>query len=218
MVGRIPEKGFMKEIKRLGIALIVSGPSGSGKSSISREVMKRHPEVAFSISCTTRSPRSGERNGVDYHFLSVEDFRKKIEAGEFIEYAQVHGNFYGTLKSEVEKRVTQGIDVILDIDVQGAAKVHELCRESEIFRDAAEFVFVAPPSHAELERRLRGRGTDAEEVILKRLENSKLEISHWREYSYLLINDEFEEAVRKFDALLAAFRMSTKRWKEEINA
>lgn len=207
----------MKEIKRLGIALIVSGPSGSGKSSISREVMKRHPEVAFSISCTTRSPRSGERNGVDYHFLSVEEFRKKIEAGEFIEYAQVHGNFYGTLKSEVEKRVTQGIDVILDIDVQGAAKVHELCRESEIFRDAAEFVFVAPPSHAELERRLRGRGTDAEEVILKRLENSKLEISHWREYSYLLINDEFEEAVRKFDALLAAFRMSTKRWKEEIN-
>ena len=208
----------MKEIKRLGIALIVSGPSGSGKSSISREVMKRHPEVAFSISCTTRSPRSGERNGVDYHFLSVEEFRKKIEAGEFIEYAQVHGNFYGTLKSEVEKRVTQGIDVILDIDVQGAAKVHELCRESEIFRDAAEFVFVAPPSHAELERRLLGRGTDAEEVILKRLENSKLEISHWREYSYLLINDEFEEAVRKFDALLAAFRMSTKRWKEEINA
>ena len=207
----------MKEIKRLGIALIVSGPSGSGKSSISREVMKRHPEVAFSISCTTRPPRSGERNGVDYHFLSVEEFRKKIEAGEFIEYAQVHGNFYGTLKSEVEKRVTQGIDVILDIDVQGAAKVHELCRESEIFRDAAEFVFVAPPSHAELERRLRGRGTDAEEVILKRLENSKLEISHWREYSYLLINDEFEEAVRKFDALLAAFRMSTKRWKEEIN-
>lgn len=208
----------MKEIKRLGIALIVSGPSGSGKSSISREVMKRHPKVAFSISCTTRSPRSGERNGVDYHFLSVEEFRKKIEAGEFIEYAQVHGNFYGTLKSEVEKRVTQGIDVILDIDVQGAAKVHELCRDSEIFRDAAEFVFVAPPSHAELERRLRGRGTDAEEVILKRLENSKLEISHWREYSYLLINDEFEEAVRKFDALLAAFRMSTKRWKEEINA
>ena len=208
----------MKEIKRLGIALIVSGPSGSGKSSISREVMKRHPEVAFSISCTTRPPRSGERNGVDYHFLSLEEFRKKIEAGEFIEYAQVHGNFYGTLKSEVEKRVTQGIDVILDIDVQGAAKVHELCRESEIFRDAAEFVFVAPPSHAELERRLRGRGTDAEEVILKRLENSKLEISHWGEYSYLLINDEFEEAVRKFDALLAAFRMSTKRWKEEINA
>ena len=208
----------MKEIKRLGIALIVSGPSGSGKSSISREVMKRHPEVAFSISCTTRPPRSGERNAVEYHFLSVEEFRKKIEAGEFIEYAQVHGNFYGTLKSEVEKRVTQGIDVILDIDVQGAAKVHELCRESEIFRDAAEFVFVAPPSHAELERRLRGRGTDAEEVILKRLENSKLEISHWREYSYLLINDEFEEAVRKFDALLAAFRMSTKRWKEEINA
>ena len=208
----------MKEIKRLGIALIVSGPSGSGKSSISREVMKRHPEVAFSISCTTRPPRSGERNGVDYHFLSLEEFRKKIEAGEFIEYAQVHGNFYGTLKSEVEKRVTQGIDVILDIDVQGAAKVHELCRESEIFRDAAEFVFVAPPSHAQLERRLRGRGTDAEEVILKRLENSKLEISHWREYSYLLINDEFEEAVRKFDALLAAFRMSTKRWKEEINA
>ena len=208
----------MKEIARLGIALIVSGPSGSGKSSISREVMKRHPEVAFSISCTTRAPRGEERDGVDYHFLSVEEFRRKIEADEFIEYAEVHGNFYGTLKSEVLERVTRGIDVILDIDVQGAAKVHELCRNSEIFRDSAEFVFVAPPSHAELERRLRGRGTDAEEVILKRLENSRLEISHWREYSYLLINDDFESAVKKFDALLLAFRMSTKRWKEDIKA
>ena len=208
----------MDNIQRLGIALILSGPSGSGKSSISKEIMKRHPDVAFSISCTTRAPRGTERNGVDYHFLSREDFRKKIEVGDFIEYAEVHGNYYGTLKSEVLDRVTRGIDVILDIDVQGAAKVHELCKTNEIFRDCVEFVFVAPPSHAELERRLRGRGTDAEEVILKRLKNSILEISRWREYSYLLINDDFANAVEKFNALLLAFRMSTKRWKEDINA
>ncbi len=208
----------MDNVQRLGIALILSGPSGSGKSSISKEIMKRHPDVAFSISCTTRAPRGNEQNGVDYHFLSREDFRKKIEAGDFIEYAEVHGNYYGTLKSEVVNRVTKGIDVILDIDVQGAAKVHELCKTNEIFRDCAEFVFVAPPSHAELERRLRGRGTDAEEVILKRLKNSILEISRWREYSYLLINDDFANAVEKFNALLLAFRMSTKRWKEDINA
>lgn len=208
----------MDNIQRLGIALILSGPSGSGKSSISKEIMKRHPDVAFSISCTTRAPRGTEQNGVDYHFLSREDFRKKIEAGDFIEYAEVHGNYYGTLKSEVVDRVTKGIDVILDIDVQGAAKVHELCKTNEIFRNCAEFVFVAPPSHAELERRLRGRGTDAEEVILKRLKNSILEISRWREYSYLLINDDFANAVEKFNALLLAFRMSTKRWKEDINA
>lgn len=208
----------MDNVQRLGIALILSGPSGSGKSSISKEIMKRHPDVAFSISCTTRAPRGTEQDGVDYHFLSREDFRKKIEAGDFIEYAEVHGNYYGTLKSEVVDRVTKGIDVILDIDVQGAAKVHELCKTNEIFRDCAEFVFVAPPSHAELERRLRGRGTDAEEVILKRLKNSILEISRWREYSYLLINDDFANAVEKFNALLLAFRMSTKRWKEDINA
>mgnify|MGYP000111531435 CR=1 FL=1 len=185
----------MDNIQRLGIALILSGPSGSGKSSISKEIMKRHPDVAFSISCTTRAPRGTERNGVDYHFLSREDFRKKIEAGDFIEYAEVHGNYYGTLKSEVLDRVTRGIDVILDIDVQGAAKVHELCKTNEIFRDCVEFVF-----------------------ILKRLKNSILEISRWREYSYLLINDDFANAVEKFNALLLAFRMSTKRWKEDINA
>ena len=124
----------MDNIQRLGIALILSGPSGSGKSSISKEIMKRHPDVAFSISCTTRAPRGTEQDGVDYHFLSREDFRKKIEAGDFIEYAEVHGNYYGTLKSEVLDRVTRGIDVILDIDVQGAAKVHELCKTNEIFR------------------------------------------------------------------------------------
>ena len=162
--------------------------------------------------------RGTEQDGVDYHFLSRDEFKAKIEADEFIEYAEVHGNFYGTLKSEVVDRVTKGIDVILDIDVQGAAKVHELCRTDDVFRDCAEFVFVAPPSYAELERRLRGRGTDAEAVILKRLENSRLEISRWREYSYLLINDDFGSAAERFNALLLAFRMSTRRWKENINA
>ncbi len=208
----------MSDIQRLGTALILSGPSGSGKSSICKEVMKRHPDVTFSISCTTRAPRGTEQNGVDYHFLSRDEFIAKINADEFIEYAEVHGNFYGTLKSEVIERVTKGIDVILDIDVQGAAKVRELCKTNEIFCNCTEFVFIAPPSHAVLEKRLRGRGTDTEEVILKRLENSKLEISRWREYSYLLINDDFESAVEKFNALLLAFRMSTKRWKEDINA
>ena len=205
-------------IQRYGVALILSGPSGSGKSSISKEIMRKYPEITFSISCTTRQPRGTEKNGVEYYFITREEFRKKIEGDLFIEYAEVHGNYYGTLKSEVLDRVAKGIDVILDIDVQGAEKVRELCRKDEMFEKCTEFVFVAPPSCQELERRLRGRGTDAEEVILKRLSNSKQELARWKEYSYLLINDDFESAVERFNALLLAFRMSTKRLRGDIYA
>ena len=205
-------------IQRFGVALILSGPSGSGKSSISREIMRRHPDISFSISCTTRAPRGTEKDGVEYYFISREEFRRRIEEDLFIEYAEVHGNYYGTLKSEVLDRVAAGTDVILDIDVQGAEKVRELCRKDKMFADCTEFVFVAPPSAQELERRLRGRGTDAEEVILKRLTNSKRELRCWKEYSYLLINDDFEAAAERFNALLLAFRMSTKRLRGDINA
>ena len=205
-------------IQRYGVALILSGPSGSGKSSISREIMRRYPELSFSISCTTRQPRGTEKDGVDYYFISREEFQRKIEQDLFIEYAEVHGNYYGTLKSEVLDRVAGGTDVILDIDVQGAGKVRELCRKDKMFADCTEFVFVVPPSCQELEKRLRGRGTDAEEVILKRLANSKQELARWKEYNYLLINDDFESAVEHFDALLLAFRMSTKRLRGDIYA
>ena len=204
-------------IQRFGVALILSGPSGSGKSSICSEIMRRHPDISFSISCTTRAPRGTEKDGVEYYFISREEFRRRIEEDLFIEYAEVHGNYYGTLKSEVLDRVAAGTDVILDIDVQGAEKVRELCRKDKMFADCTEFVFVAPPSGQELERRLRGRGMDAEAVILKRLANSKRELSCWKEYSYLLINDDFEAAAERFNALLLAFRMSTKRLRGDIN-
>ena len=189
----------MDNIQRLGIALILSGPSGSGKSSISKEIMKRHPDVAFSISCTTRAPRGTERNGVDYHFLSREDFRKKIEAGDFIEYAEVHGNYYGTLKSEVLDRVTRGIDVILDIDVQGAAQLH-------LSLPRGQYVFLLPPSLSELERRLRGRGTDDEASIARRLSNAASEIrqAHW--FDAWIVNDNLDKA---YDELRAVYLAST---------
>ncbi len=202
---------------RLGIVLLVSGPSGSGKSSIGGELMKHHPGIRFSISCTTRPPRGNEVHGKEYYFLSREEFQKKIMAGDFMEYAEVHGNYYGTLKSEVTDYVVHGTDVLLDIDVQGAMSVKKLCAEDPVFRDSVEMVFVMPPSMEILEQRLRGRGTDAEEVIRKRLENARREIACRLEYDYLLINDQFEDAVEKLEALYQTFSMATKRLPEVVH-
>lgn len=199
---------------RFGIALVVSGPSGSGKSSICKRVLPAREGLCFSVSCTTRSPRPGEVDGRDYYFLSREDFLRKVEANEFIEHAEVHGNLYGTLKSEVVRRVSEGLDVILDIDVQGALQFRALEREDKVLSLCAEYVFVAPPSYAELERRLRGRGTEAEEVVQRRLANSKRELEAWREYDYLIVNDKLDDAVVETLKLIDAFRASTARMKE----
>ena len=196
---------------RHGVALVVSGPSGAGKSTVCKQVLANRPGMRFSISCTTRVPRVGETDGVDYHFLSRPEFAAKMAAGEFLEHAEVHNNFYGTLRAEVEPGLRRGDDVLLDIDVQGARQVRQNSQASGIGSLYA-FVFLAPPSLTELERRLRGRQTDAEDVILRRLANARREIAAWREYDYLVINDEIPRAVLEMTAILDARRCATTAW------
>ncbi len=196
---------------RRGVALVVSGPSGAGKSTVCRLLLAGRPAMRFSVSCTTRAPRGAEQDGVDYHFLSRAEFAAKAAGGEFLEHAEVHGNFYGTLRAEVEPFLHQGGDVLLDIDVQGARQVRQNAGASGIGGQYA-FVFLAPPSLAELERRLRGRQTDSEEVILRRLANARRELAAWREYDYLVINDTVERAAAEMTAVLDARRCATTAW------
>ncbi|OGV31244.1 MAG: guanylate kinase [Lentisphaerae bacterium GWF2_45_14] len=193
-----------------GALLIVSGASGTGKSTLCSKLLGMRKNLRFSISCTTRGPRSGEIDGTHYYFLSVEDFKGKVANNEFIEYAEVHGNFYGTLKSEVADRLSCGTDVLLDIDVQGAMQIKEKAKTDDFLKASIELVFIGPPSFEELERRLRNRKTDSEEVIKKRLENARKELSFWREYDYLVINDELEKALGDMIKLLDSIHMRSR--------
>ncbi len=194
--------------QRSGILLLVSGPSGSGKTTLCRRLADEG-EARYSTSCTTRSARPGEIDGRDYYFLSREEFDQKIAAGEFIEYATVHGNSYGTLKSEVLTHLANGIDVVMDIDVQGAAQVRS-CQEVAI-RLALVDLFVMPPSDEELHARLTGRKTDSEEVIALRMKNALEEMSHWTTYQYRLLSATREEDYSRFKALLTAERLRVSR-------
>ena len=148
---------------------------------------------------------------MDYHFITQEAFEEKIQQNAFVEYAQVHGNYYGTLKSELYERMQQGIDVLLDIDVQGAIQIRKACESDPDLNNACEFVFLSPPSPEELERRLRKRGTETEEVIQRRLNNAKWEMEQWQHYDYLLINHDLDDAVNEFIAMIQTFRNKSKR-------
>jgi guanylate kinase len=169
-------------------------------------------EAHYSVSCTTRSARPGEVDGRDYHFLSREEFLAKREAGEFLESAEVHGNLYGTLYSEVTGHLETGNDVVMDLDVQGAAQVRA-CGEA-VIRLASVDLFVMPPSDAELLKRLSGRGTDAADVIALRMKNALEEMGHWREYSYRLLSGSQEEDYSRFKSLVVAERMRVSRLAE----
>lgn len=193
---------------RTGIILLVSGPSGSGKTTLCRRLADEGQAV-YSTSCTTRPAREGEKNGHDYHFLSREEFEQRINDGKFIEHAEVHGNLYGTLKSEVMDHIAAGTDVVMDIDVQGAELVRS-CPEPNI-REALVEIFVMPPSEEELRARLTGRGTDEQSVIKLRMENAIDEMTHWRKYTYCLISATREEDYNSFKALLTAERLKTSR-------
>ena len=193
---------------RTGILLLVSGPSGSGKTTLCRRLADEG-EARYSISCTTRPPREGEINGRDYHFLSKDDFKARIEAGELLEHAEVHENYYGTLKSEVIDHLKAGIDVVIDIDVQGAAQIRS-CADPQI-KKALIDLFVMPPSEAELLARLTGRGTDAPEVIALRMKNALEEMEHWPEYSYRLLSATREEDYLNFKSLILAERLCVSR-------
>ena len=193
---------------RTGILLLVSGPSGSGKSTLCRQLAAAGDAV-FSISCTTRPPRPGEQDGRDYYFLGRDEFERRVAAGEFLEWAEVHGNGYGTLRSEVLGRLADGIDVVMDIDVQGAAQVR--ASVDPAIRTSLVDLFVMPPTEEELALRLRGRGTDSEEVIELRLRNAIEEMSHWREYRYCLVSSTREDDYARFRSLLTAERMRVSR-------
>jgi len=189
----------------LGTLLIVSGPSGSGKTTLCRRA-EAAGLTAYSISCTTRSPRPGEQDGRDYHFLTPELFAEKVREGAFLEHATVHGNSYGTLKSDIVQLLQAGRNVVMDIDVQGAASIRS-CPDPVIRRAYAD-VYIHVPA-AELEARLRGRSTDAEDVIALRLHNAAAEDARMGEYQYTLVSGNREEDYARFTALLTALSMRT---------
>jgi guanylate kinase len=194
--------------KRLGMLLVVSGPSASGKTTLCRRLSDQG-EAVYSISCTTRQPRAGEEDGKDYFFLSDEDFVQRIERGEFFEHAHVHGRRYGTLKSFVTDNLLQGVDVVMDIDVQGAAQVRA-CKDALVQMCLVD-VFILPPSVEELRQRLSGRGTETEQAAQLRLDNAIAEMQHWREYSYTLVSGSREADAARFRAMVDAERMRVVR-------
>lgn len=179
-----------------GRLIVLSAPSGCGKGTMLAEIQKDE-KFYCSISATTRSPREGEVDGVNYHFISREDFDKKVANDEFLEYAEYCGNCYGTLKSEVDSRLDKGINVILEIEVQGAMKIRQL-------RPDALFLFIAPPSLDELRRRLNKRGTETQDVIDQRIAQAEKELSYKEKYDYIIINDALEDAVKDFYAVVNA--------------
>lgn len=190
-----PREGFVP-----GTLFIVSAPSGAGKTSLVRALLADDTGVSVSVSFTTRPPRAGEREGIDYHFVERERFLAMIEAGEFLEHAEVFGNYYGTGRMEVASRLAQGSDVILEIDWQGAQQVRQAFPE-------AVGIFILPPSGEVLRERLNGRGKDAPAVIERRLQAAVEEISHYSEYDFIVINDHFEAALADLRAILRAERL-----------
>jgi guanylate kinase len=179
------------------LMLVVSAPSGAGKSTLCNRLVEEFPNISYSVSCTTRAPRGEEEDGVHYYFLSKKEFKERIKNGEFLEHAKVHGNYYGTLEDTVLYAMEEGNHVLLDIDVQGAAQLREalvrLDPRHPIRRGFTD-IFISPPSHEELESRLRGRATDKDSVIKKRLATAIEEMEHAKEYSYQIINDDLDTA------------------------
>lgn len=183
-----------------GFLYIISAPSGAGKTSLVKALLERDQRIRVSISHTTRAARPGEEDGVAYNFVTLTEFDRLIEAGQFLEYAEVFTNKYGTSKAWVESQLAQGIDVILEIDWQGAEIVREKMPD-------ARSIFILPPSRDELLRRLTGRGTDSDEVIAGRMAQAESEMSHYGDFDYLVINDQFEAALDQLAAIFVANRL-----------
>ncbi len=193
------------EIKRRGLMLVLSSPSGAGKTTISRRLLERDGGITMSISATTRPKRPGEVAGVDYHFAAPEDFNLMINRGELLEFAKVFDHYYGTPRAPVEEALSVGQDVLFDIDWQGTQQLEESARADLVS------VFILPPSTAELERRLKSRAQDSDEVVARRMEKAADEMSHYTEYDYIIINRAVEESVAQVQAVLAAERLRRDR-------
>ena len=179
---------------------VVSGPSGVGKGTLVALLREKRPSLGLTVSATTREPRAGEVEGVSYYYLTEEEFTAKVEAGEFLEWAHVHGHRYGTLKSEVERHLSQGHSLVLEIDVQGGLNVRN------VFPDVV-LIFIAPPSTEELVRRLKGRGTEDDETIALRVANAKREMELMDDYDATIVNDDLDEALAQLDALFESYEM-----------
>lgn len=195
--------------KSRGLLIVISGPSGAGKGTICKSFLERNNNVVLSVSATTRSPRNGEVEGVNYYFMSKEEFKVKIEADDFLEYAEVYDNYYGTPKSNVEEVLESGKDVILEIDIQGALKVKENTQEGV-------FIFILPPSMEELKQRIINRGSETKESLMKRFKSAYKEINFVSKYNYAVVNDEVELAVQKLEAIIAAEKCRVDRIKDNI--
>ena len=188
--------------------LVLASPSGAGKSSISRALFADDPNIALSVSVTTRARRTDEKDGVHYHFIDVPTFDKMRAEGELLESAEVHGNFYGTPRSRVEERLTAGRDILFDIDFQGTLQLYEKCRPDMVT------IFILPPSIKELRKRLERRAQDSAGTIDKRLKNARVEMEHYREYDYVLINEDLEDSTSRVRTILAAARLARLRFNE----
>ena len=187
--------------------VVISAPSGAGKTTLCEQTLAARPNMTRAITCTTREPRPGEKDAVDYYFLDAGDFLKRVQAGNFLEHATVYGNSYGTLKSEVLGKLRSGKDVLLNVDVQGAAAIRAHAEEDPELKTALVTVFLTPPSMSILEVRLKKRGQDSPQIIAKRLSVAKQEIVQWKNFDYLIVSSSIAEDVRRLQAILDAEQM-----------
>lgn len=197
----------MIKTNKKGMLMVISGPSGCGKDTVIKEVMKNNHNLWISISCTSRSSREGEINGKDYFFLTREEFEKRIETNDLLEYAEYAGNYYGTPKSEIQEKLNAGIDVVLIIEIQGALKIKELLPETL-------FIFILPPSMKELKNRLLGRNTETKEKAIERFKTAYKEINEVTKYNYVIVNDEIEKAANKINSIITAEKCRVDRIEE----
>lgn len=193
------------------LLVLLSAPSGGGKTTLCQQLLQARPDMSRAITCTTRQPRPGEKDGVDYYFLDAADFLKRVQAGNFLEHATVFGNSYGTLKSEVVNKLRQGKDVLLNVDVQGAAFIRARAEEDAELKRSLITVFLTPPSLAILEKRLKKRGTESLATIQKRLAVARQEIAQWKNFDYLIISNSIQEDLRRMQAVIEAEKMRSAR-------
>src|SRR5882724_4991474 len=193
------------------LLVLICAPSGAGKTTIIEHLLAARPQMTRAVTCTTRPPRHREQDGVDYYFLDAESFLKRVQAGNFLEHATVYGNSYGILKSEVLSKLRQGKDVVLSVDVQGAATIRDKASEDPELKRALISVFLTPPSLVVLEERLRKRGTESAAVIQKRLSVARQEIAQWKNFDYLLVSTTIQEDLRKMLAIVEAEQMRSGR-------